>query len=195
MTTPRQGRRRELGRPKWSLRDDPDRYRIAYFMARQMAFPVKSPTALARVIMQAHHCEIGSRDDALALASALLEGRAINLQPKTYERKGHGDPDAKSWRDQDSANAWAADFMKKYRRAEDRLMPNPSAVDAAAADPTSDLSWLIRMVNAWFIIHRPDSHPDPLAAARHFAAAAGEADYFETEMKPYFFRVFKLNSQ
>jgi hypothetical protein len=186
-------RRREPGRPQTSLREDPDRYQIAYYIARRMAFPVESETALARHIMQVHYGDIGSRDEAEAFASAILEGQTVRLDPKTRDRlRGRDNPqEYKDWRNRDWANARADNFARKCRAIEEKLTRNP-ALDAA--DPESDLYWSIRMVNAWYVVLKPWAHPDPLAVARHFAAQVGETEYFEREMGPRFL-TFKLISE
>ena len=90
--------RRQRGRPKWSLRNDPERYLIAYYMARTMALPVASETALARHIIQTHYSEIGSADKAKAFASAILERETIRFKPKRDMLKGHDDPEWERWR-------------------------------------------------------------------------------------------------
>ena len=196
-------RRPNPGRPPLSLREDPDRYVIAYFLARRWAYPDESEASLMRHIAQVHHGAIDSPEEADAYIAAILRGSSIRLKPKTFERKGRDDPEAEQWRDRDSANAWATDYLKKCRAVGERLTRNPDAntpdsqsglfwSDADASGPQSDLFWYANMMNAWYFILKPEAHHEPLVVARHFAVRAEEADYFETEMKPYFFRFFNF---
>jgi hypothetical protein len=196
-------RRPKPGRPPIPrpLREDPDRYVIAYFLARRMAYPDESEAALMRHIAQVHHGEISSLEEADAYVAAILEGSAIRMKPKRGKGKGLDDPEASRWRDRDWVNAWATDYLKKCRAVEERLTRGPDAntpsglfwSDADASDSRSDLFWYANMMNAWCVILKPDAHPEPLVVARHFALRAREAEYFETEMKPRFLRFFKLS--
>jgi hypothetical protein len=195
------------GRPEGSvkaLKNDPDRHLIAYFIARQMAFPVDSPTELARDLMMIHHSQINSREEAEALAGALLKGQMAPLQPKGGKHRGRDDPNAERWSDRGWANAWADNFMRKYRTVSKKLThdvgvhidpADPASdrlkriVEAEAAEPASNLHWLIQMVTAWQIILDPSAYVytgrDPLTVAHDFVAGIGENDYFERVMKPY----------
>ena len=178
-------RRPQRGRPLWSLREDPDRYLIAYYVGRTLAFPFESPTRLARDLAQIHHCEIGSGEEAKRFVAALLEGRPIHLKAKPGSRRGLDDPEDARWRDRDWANAREEELLRKLRRWDKRLRQSGPAAD----DPGSDLFWLIRMATAWQIVLDRSAYtyrgPDPLTVAARFAAEVGETEYFDQFMKPY----------
>ena len=68
------------GRPKGTtklLRQDPERYVVAYFIARWNLFtPRPEPIKLARVLMQIHHAKI---DDRRGFVDALAEDRKVRV--------------------------------------------------------------------------------------------------------------------
>jgi hypothetical protein len=92
MTTPKTGRprgrprkhpdkiKRPRGRPPASLREDPERYEIAYLAARIMLCRTTKPTTLARDIAQINACEISSHEDAVSLVAA-LDAKFTDLLP------------------------------------------------------------------------------------------------------------------
>jgi hypothetical protein len=186
---PKPSRRRRRGPPETSLREDPDRYPIVYYIARLTAFPVESETALARHIMQVHYSaygDVGSQDEAGAFASAILEDRTVRLKPKRGEVRGHDDPTDKIWREQDWANARADNFRKKCRVTWKDLGRADAAnrLGRATVADAENLYWFVNMMNAWDAILRPFAYADPLATARLFTTRAGETEYFEREMRP-----------
>jgi hypothetical protein len=158
-----------------SLRHESDRYQIAYALACEMAFPGRPTTPQARFLEQAHH---GHLDEDFLRAVA--EGRQVDVS--FGRRLGRGDPTQARWRDKNWANAAADNFTRKCRTVQQRLIDD----EAAAEDEASDVSWYVRMINAWYLVFLPGTHPNPAAAARMFASEAGELDYFEAMMEPVF---------
>jgi hypothetical protein len=156
-----------------SLRHEPDRYQIAYALACEMAFPGRPLTPQARFLEQAHH---GLLDEDFLRAVA--EGRQVDVS--FGRRLGRDDPTQKRWRDKNWANAATDNFERKRRTVKQRLIDD----EAAAEDSASDLYWYVRMINGWYLVFRPGTHPNPAAAARMFASEAGELAYYEAMMEP-----------
>jgi hypothetical protein len=137
------------GRRQLALRDDPERYEIAHFVAR-LTVPspryVGSPHALAKIIMQAHHGIIDTAETRDAVNDALLAGRDFRISMTKI--RGENDADNKEqWRDRDSANAMAENFCKKARKLERKLI-DPSDAEDATSDQR-DAHWLALMSAAW----------------------------------------------
>jgi hypothetical protein len=180
------------GRPSTPLRADPDRYAMAYLVARQMLTPTAKPNTLARDIAQMNACSIASPGEAEEFTAALAEGRKVRV------RKGRGpatvdDPTDAKWRNKDWANAQGEKLWRKTDRFL-RNMPDPSDTDSASGDQR-DAHWLRLMVDTWLVVF--DVCQGTLAAlslddARTLAAQAGEADYFDAVMMQYVRTAFRV---
>jgi len=183
-----------MGRPQISLRNDDDRYMVAYYLARRMTFPTDPQTTLMRYLVVARYGVIGSHEKAVAFVLATLKGEEIHLEPQAGVLRGRNDPGDARWQNRDWSNAWADDCLRKCRAFETRLEQAARNPGAADADALADVSWVENMVNAWTAILAPWTHPRPLAVARFFALQAGEGLHFDVWMKPYFLRFSKLLS-
>jgi hypothetical protein len=175
------------GRPPLALRDDPERHAIAHFVARlTLDSPpyVGPPTALAKLIMQAHHGVMKTEEERAEVAEAIQDGRDFRISMKKLN--GLGDADNKRWQDRDSANALADNFCKKARKLERKLI-DPSEAEDATSDQ-KDAHWLAMMSKAWRIaLGRYSYTGDPFAVAARLAAKAGETDYFWRVLASQFF--------
>jgi len=157
--------------------------------------PTTKPTSLARDIAQIHGCEIGSREEAMSFAAALREGRTIRLEANPGVWRGVDDLENERWRNQYWGNARGEGLWRKVRAAELKLRDPSDAADATSDQ--KDAHWLSLMVTAWLLLfgyyHTADY---PLVAAGVLAAQAGEAEYFDRFMRPYFLnfgtRVFAI---
>jgi hypothetical protein len=178
---------RPSGRPALALRDDPEQYAIAYFVARRglpYLHRVESPHALAKLIMQAHHGIIDTAETREAVISAIWAGRDFQLR-MTKLRGQNEVSNKEQWRDRLSANAMAANFCKKVRKLEKKLI-DPSDAESASSDQ-KDATWLALMSAAWRLAIGVYTYSgDPFAAAAGLAAKAGESDYFLSVIAPQF---------
>ena len=175
------------GRPPLALRDDPERYAIAYFAAR-LSRPLHlyagTPTALAKIIMQSYHGIVETAEKRAEVAEALLAGHDVRLE--TRKHRGGNKVD-KQWRNLDWSNARADNWCKKVRKLEKRLSNViPSDAEDATIDQ-KDAQWLAMMMGAWRLAIGVYSYRgDPFAGAEWFAAQAGESDYFRRVIAPQF---------
>jgi hypothetical protein len=173
------------------LREDPDRFVVAYLIARWMLTPTISRLELARDIAQLDACDVNSRAGAEVFANALAEGRKVRLQAKSGTRTAAGDPDEARWRYQDWANA---EGERLWRKA-DRLTKLPYLSDSPHASAENDAGWLSRMVDAWCVLFEVSHGKLPalsLDAARELAAKAEEAKYFDQKMMQYLRAAFRV---
>jgi hypothetical protein len=165
------------------LRNDPDRYAIAYLIARRTLMPTTPPHELARDIAQLNACEIGSREEAISFAAALAEGRKVHLTAKAGTQ-ALGNPQEKRWRSRDWANAHG----ERLARKADRVSNLPYIGNDDAANDNADASWLSRLVDAWrvaFGVCHGELPALALEDARALAARVGEASYFDRTMMGY----------
>ena len=174
------------GRPKGTtklLRQDPERYVVAYFIARMNLFaPRPEPVKLARTLMQIHHAQI---DDPREFAAALADDRRVHAHMR--RGKGRDDPDAESWRDRDAANAYAGDFLIKVRALDKKLRDVVPSNAEGATGHQRDAHWLALMIETWRLaIGVYWASGDVRAAARDLACRAGESAYFERMIEPLF---------
>ena len=174
--------KRPRGRPPGpaSLRKDPERYTVAYLIARWALTPTTPRIELARDIAQLNNaCENSSRAGAEVFAAALAEGRKVRLKAKPGTPTSVDDPTDAKWRNKDWANAQAEKLWRKTDRLLSNL-PDPSADDASSDQ--KDARWLRLMVDAWLIAFDVCQGTLPalgLDDARALAAEAGEAAYFD----------------
>ena len=180
--------KRPRGRPPGpaSLRKDPERYTVAYLIARWALTPTTPRIELARDIAQLNNaCEISSRAGAEVFAAALAEGRKVRLKAKPGTPTSVDDPTDAKWRNKDWANAQAEKLWRKTDRLLSNL-PDPSADDASSDQ--KDARWLRLIVDAWLIAFDVCQGTLPalgLDDARALAAEAGEAAYFDAVMMQY----------
>jgi hypothetical protein len=185
MVTKATGRPR--GRPPLALRDDPERYPIAHFVARLTVSSPRyagPPHALAKIIMQAHHGIIDTAETRDAVSDALLGGRDFRISMKKLG--GRNDANNKDqWRDRDSANAMADNFCNKVRKLGRKLIDPTDAEDATSDQ--KDAYWLALMSTAWRLaIGVYTYRGDPSAESARLAAKAGESDHFCEVIAPQF---------
>ena len=76
------------GRPQGaaSLRKDPERYTVAYVIARWALTPPTERLTVARAIAQMDACDIGSPEEAAAFADASRRGGRVRLKAKASAR-------------------------------------------------------------------------------------------------------------
>jgi hypothetical protein len=170
------------------LREDPERYEIAYFLARQsprMRFYAPRPTRLAKIVMQASHGIVDTTEERAKVADALLDGRDFRIEMRKV-RGGNDPTDNEQWRNRDSGNAYGDNFRKKAVTRLEKL-PVPSDAESATNDE-KDARWLSLMMKSWHLVAGVYSYQgSAFAAAADLAAKAGEPDYFRRVMAPIFF--------
>ena len=177
MTTPKTGRLR--GRPSKTLREDKDRFAIAYIAARLILVPATRPTTLARVIALIDGLERRSPQEVMALVGAIANDWTIHTL-------GADDDRLIRWRDRDRANARAEALWRKARDLLHKLR-DPSDADDAS-DDQRDGHWLGLMSTAWLVLfgyYRPaELRADPLDVAGALVASIGEAKHFNNVVRP-----------
>jgi hypothetical protein len=186
-----------MGRPpiSTSLRADKDRYVFAYYMARRVAFPLETPAALARLLVLVRFGMIRTPDEARAFVLTILRGEEPHPTAQPGEVRGHNDPGAAIHRDRSWIHARGEALLAKCRGIEARFeaMKDDPTVDAVML---KDAVWLASLVTAWLAILGGPAQTGmaSLAVAYEYAMQAGEGPYFESDMRPYFFRLSAMLS-
>jgi hypothetical protein len=179
------------GRPRHRLRlplrEDPERYEIAYFLARQsprMRSYAPRPTRLAKIITQARYGVVRTGEERAAVAGAVLEGRDFQIEMR--KKGGRNDPtDKEQWRNRDSANALGENFQKKAVALLKKL-PAPSDIETAS-DDEKDARWLSLMMESWHLVGGAYSYQgSPFAAAADLPIRQARRTTFVASWRQYF---------
>jgi hypothetical protein len=162
------------GRPPYSLRDDKDRYNIAYFAAlkRTQAKRGASARFVALTLMQLRHMRVVEDEGNIR---AMHEGRPFKIWAPGVKLCGDPKGSAEHPRNKSIFHAMADNFVRKERELE--------KLDGE----TDDGRWFIAMVKAWMLCL--DGYgARSVAMAKHLTASVDETDYFKREMFPIFMR-------
>jgi hypothetical protein len=161
---------KKVGRPGLRLRDDPDRYWLALFVALSWIARDRGLSAqkVAVTLMAMRHGKFVLSPENV---SALEQGLPIQIAYPANEFRGRA---GKEWRERSPLH-WRADlFLRKARKLERRLQASPEG---------SDFHWFAILAIAWRVAL--GGHGDLLSVAAQLCASIGEQAYFQRAIAPF----------
>jgi hypothetical protein len=161
---------KKVGRPGLRLREDPDRYCLAFFVALTWIAHDRGLSAqkVAVTLMAMRHGEFVPSPENV---SALEQGLPIQIAYPANKVRGRA---GKEWRERSTFH-WRADlFLRKARKLERRLQASPEG---------SDFHWFAMLATAWRVA--VGGHGDLLNVAAQLCESIGEQAYFERAIAPF----------
>jgi hypothetical protein len=163
------------GRPRLPLRNDKDRYAIAYFAAQRRIAGKRnfSTRSIALALMQMQHGKVVVNTPGNI--RAMHEGRPFKVWTGPGKYRGDEKGSAEHPRNKSVFHALADDFARKERKL--------GQLDAK----TDDARWFLAMARAWMLC-LDGNGARSFAMAWRLAESVDQLSYFKREMAPIFMR-------
>jgi hypothetical protein len=167
MVTKPTGRRR--GRPRLPLRNDPERYLLAYFVAQcRLKKPGMSDREIALTLTAVRYGEIANEPE-------YVTNFVTSSGPVGFEYAVsivHGDEESSEPRNESAFHARADDLARKARR---KLNEDLGSDDG---------SWLLNMSNAWIVTLAGEPFDGAMRLASAFCLVEREIAFFYRVVQP-----------